>query len=222
MCFSATASLVAAGSLGLAGKETLKKVKEKSDLPFASIPMIFAVQQGVEGLVWISLTNPLLNGLSGLLSFAFTMFAYVLWPIYVPITMLLMEHDRTRRRILKVLACMGFIAGTYLFYTMVSRGVTSQIIGGSISYSSYSAYPLPIFAMYFAATCLSCLVSSHKMVNLFGITLFASCFFTYQCYTSTFYSVWCFFAALLSFIVYLHFSPLNDVVRGLKERFKMA
>ncbi len=223
MCFSAPASFIAGGALCAIGRETVKKTRVKTELPFASIPLIFGIQQFIEGLVWISLGTPMLNlYLNHLLSFAFTFFAYVFWPVFVPVAILLMETDLLRRKILKVFACMGFITGIYLFYTMVNLPVTSQIVQNSISYSMGEVYSIPVFFMYLAATCATCIASSHRMVNIFGITLFASCFFSYQCYTYTFFSVWCFFAALLSFIVYLHFSPLNDVVREIKSRLRMA
>ncbi|HRY90759.1 MAG TPA: hypothetical protein P5229_00235 [Candidatus Gracilibacteria bacterium] len=222
MCFSATASFIAGGSLTLAGKGTLKKVREKSDIPFASIPLLFGIQQTIEGLVWLSFSSPVYaSTLNHLFSFAFTLFAYVLWPIFVPIAIYLMERDQLRSRILKLFIAIGLIAGLYLLYTMIRVPVTSQIIQHSISYSN-AATGYPIFIMYLISTCLSCLVSSHRMVNIFGVTLFASCFFAFQCYANAFFSVWCFFAALLSVIVYLHFTVKVDVIQNIKNFFRIA
>ena len=219
MCFSAPASLIAGGALCAVGKETLKKPKQKTDIPFASIPLIFGIQQIIEGCVWLSVGMPALNGI---ISFAFLMFAYVLWPVFVPIAIRLMEKDALRKKILEPFVAMGLLTGIVLFYSIITGPVSAQAVQFSLSYSSTGNFPGFTIWLYVAATCLSCLVSSHKMVNLFGITLFASCFTAYQCYASSFVSVWCFFAALLSFIVYLHFSPLNDVVRDIKARLKMA
>jgi hypothetical protein len=50
MCFSATANFVGSGVLGTVGVTTLSKVKHRRELMFASLPALFAVHQGIEGL----------------------------------------------------------------------------------------------------------------------------------------------------------------------------
>lgn len=219
MCFSAQASLIAGTTLGLIGKETLKKPKVRSDYPYASIPAIFAVQQFTEAAVWLTFGMPVINQV---LAFIYMFFAYVLWPVFVPVAILLMETSPLRKRLIKIFAVCGMIVGLTMFYSMFTGPVEAQVIGQSISYTSIGNYPHILFWLYAAATCFSCIVSSHRMVTLFGLTLGVSCFTAYQCYANSFFSVWCFFAALLSFLVYLHFHPVEEVVRGIKSRLKIA
>jgi hypothetical protein len=219
MCFSASASLIAGTTLTVIGKETLKKPKVKTDIPFASIPLIFGIQQFVEGAIWLSFGMPVINQV---LAFVYLVFAYVLWPVFVPIAILLMETDPLRQKIIKAFAVCGMIAGMTMLYSILTGPVEAQVIQQSISYSSVGNFPEAIFWLYLAATCFSCIVSSHRMVTLFGITILVSCFTAYQCYASSFFSVWCFFAALLSFMVYLHFHPADELMRQIKERFKIA
>jgi hypothetical protein len=57
MCFSATASFGASVVLGTIGVATLTKVKERAQVPFAIIPIMFAVQQFTEGILWIGLSD---------------------------------------------------------------------------------------------------------------------------------------------------------------------
>ncbi len=57
MCFSAEASFAVGGTLLILGVATIRKVIHKKDLPIALIPIIFALQQMVEGLLWISLVE---------------------------------------------------------------------------------------------------------------------------------------------------------------------
>ena len=66
MCFSAAASLAAGGTLSVVGGLTLAKVKNKSELPFASIPLLFGIQQAIEGAVWLSFGSPVLNTIATL------------------------------------------------------------------------------------------------------------------------------------------------------------
>jgi hypothetical protein len=44
MCFSATASFVAGTTLSTIGVVTITKVKQRSELPFALIPLLFGIQ----------------------------------------------------------------------------------------------------------------------------------------------------------------------------------
>ena len=72
-------------------------------------------------------------------------------------------------------------------------------------YVSPHFYKLPVMGLYLAATCVGCFLSSVGTVRLFGalaLALFgvASVFFSVALF-----SVWCFFAAVLSSIIYLHF-----------------
>jgi len=54
MCFSATASFIAGVSLLVLGVATVKKAKRKAEIPFAMIPLLFGVQQIIEGMLWLS------------------------------------------------------------------------------------------------------------------------------------------------------------------------
>ena len=55
MCFSATASFMVGGSLTLLGAVMLKRVTHKAELPFAAIPLLFGIQQVIEGMLWLSI-----------------------------------------------------------------------------------------------------------------------------------------------------------------------
>jgi hypothetical protein len=219
MCFSTSASMIAGVTLGMIGRETVKKPKVITDYPYASIPLIFSVQQFTEGAVWFTINMPVINHI---LAFVYLFFAYVVWPVFVPIAVLLMENNPLRQKSLKLFAVLGMITGLTLLYSILSGPVEAQIIQNSLSYSSIANYPPGIFWMYLAATGVSCLVSGHRMVTLFGITILIASFTSWQCYANTFISVWCFFSAILSFIVYLHFQPVGELVRGIKARLNIA
>ena len=59
--------------------------------------------------------------------------------------------------------------------------------------------------LYLMSTTLSPFLSSYRTVKLFGVLLLLSFAAAYALYATWFISVWCFFAALLSVAVYLHF-----------------
>ena len=59
--------------------------------------------------------------------------------------------------------------------------------------------------LYLMSTTLSPFLSTHRTVKLFGVLALSSFAAAYAFYATWFISVWCFFAVLLSAVVYLHF-----------------
>ena len=93
MCFSATASFSAGAVLLGLGTLTLKSAHRPRELPFAAIPLLFAIQQLSEGVIWLTFGSeaPLLNTV---MTHVYSFFSHVLWPIYVPVAVLLIETAR--------------------------------------------------------------------------------------------------------------------------------
>lgn len=202
MCFSATASFVAGGTLTATGALTLSKAKTKKELPLASIPLLFGVQQAVEGVVWVSFGSTMINALA---ANAFLFFAYVLWPIYVPVAVLLVETHPLRRKILQVFSVLGLAVGMYLLYFLIIEPGKAHILNQSIAYDFRHVYDLLYVAPYVIVTTVSGMVSSHRVLNLFGVTTLIAFFVSQWFYSVNFISVWCFFAAILSVLVLWHF-----------------
>ena len=57
MCFSTTASFASFSVLTAVGVAGIKYVKKPSQKFFAAIPFLFAIQQFIEGFVWIGILN---------------------------------------------------------------------------------------------------------------------------------------------------------------------
>ena len=203
MCFSATASFVAGTSLSLIGVATLKTVKEKSEIPFAMIPLLFGVQQLTEGVIWLTFSRdaPLLQQT---MTYVYSGFSHVLWPIYVPFAIGILESVRWRKRALAGFEVAGLLVGLYLLYFIVTAPVVAQVVSRHIEYISPHFYVPPMIVLYLAATCVSAFFSSHKFVNLFGALALLSFVAAYVIYAHALVSVWCFFAALLSILMYVH------------------
>ena len=64
MCFSATASFSAGAVLLGIGALTVKSSHRRREMPLAAIPLLFAIQQLTEGVIWLTFRHeaPLLNG----------------------------------------------------------------------------------------------------------------------------------------------------------------
>ena len=126
MCFSAPASFTAAAVLLGLGTVTMRRARSRRELPYAAIPLLFGVQQLLEGMLWLTFPDraPLLNvALTHLYSF----FSHVLWPIYVPLAALALESVRWRRRVLVAIAVAGALVGLYLLAMLVKLPITAVV-----------------------------------------------------------------------------------------------
>jgi len=208
MCFSATASFVVGSALSAVGVVTVKKAKRKAEIPFALIPLLFGIQQITEGFVWLSFRFDT-SWLNVIATYIYSLFSHVLWPIFVPISVGLLETVPWRKKALHIFQFMGIAVGLYLLYFLVKFPITSRVINESIVYNSPHFYIIPVLIFYFAATCISSLFSSHKIINIFGIIALLSAAVAYGFYAESFISVWCFFAAILSVIILLYFYYYN-------------
>ena len=204
MCFSASASFIAGGALSTVGVATLKKAKKKSEIPFATVPLLFGIQQAIEGVLWFAFQNNIVL-MQSVATFLFSFFAYALWPAFMPFSVRLLEPAPKRRKILSILLVIGGAVGLYLLYFIIRYPVLSEINHHSIAYTETVPFGSLLFWVYVIAGCGSCLVSSHKLINYFGVLSIISIAFAAYLYATSFVSVWCFFAAMLSSIVYLYF-----------------
>jgi hypothetical protein len=205
MCFSATASFTAGTALSAVGGLTLRQSRGNVELPLALVPLLFGVQQLTEGVLWLSLNNGLAL-LQSYSTYIYSGFSHVLWPIFVPFAILLVETRRRRRAAIGVFLVLGLSVGLYLLYFIVRFPVTAQVNGRSIFYDSPHFYIGGVLVIYLLATCVGGLFSSHRCVNVFGVLAFVLAIAAYLVSVNTFVSVWCFFAAVLSLLVYAHFS----------------
>lgn len=203
MCFSATASFTAGSVLSAVGIATLMKAERKSELPFAMIPLLFGVQQFIEGVVWLTLRGDTPQ-LAHAATYAYSIFSHVLWPIFIPFAFRTLEIVPQRRNTMRWFQGLGLAVGLYLLFFIVTGPVVAEIVGQHIAYPSPHFFIKPVIALYVTATCLTGFFSSHPFVRLFGALTLLSFIGTYLFYSHALVSVWCFFAAILSVLIYLH------------------
>lgn len=216
MCFSATASFTAGAALGVVGVLTIRKSRGGGvrELPLAMIPLLFGVQQVAEGVVWLGLGRDLGGWQTGA-TFVFSFFSHAWWPIFVPIAFLLVEPEPWRRKALGVFVALGVAVGLYLLYFLFQLPVTARIVEDSIAYESVHFYTPVVLVLYLLATTISGLFSSHWCLRAFGGLAFVLALAAAGIALTTFVSVWCFFAAILSLLIYLHFNGPMQACRHL-------
>lgn len=215
MCFSATASFSAAAVIGGIGIVTLRAAGAWPDrriLALAAFPLLFALQQVVEGLLWLDLARPDPGALRGILVHGFQGYAEVLWPTFAPLAALLIEPDRRRRMLIACCLAIGVALSLYLLAAMITHPYSASIGSGHIVYRNGFQYPAAIEVPYVVATTLSLLISSHKRVQVLALIILIGFGVAYVSFHHSYISVWCFFAAVASVLVYWHVWRAQDHV----------
>lgn len=204
ICFSANASILAGITLLAIGTVTVRRVDQLSQLPYAIIPLAFGLQQLAEGYLWLLL--PTQSQATNAATTIYLSFSHVLWPALVPFAVLMMEPVTARRKRLLIPMTAGAFAAIYFLFALVTEPVSALIDGKHIVYHLPHRHDAFILMLYVIGTCVAPLLSSYKTVRLFGIAITMSLIVAGIAYLNWFASVWCFFAALMSGVVFLHFS----------------
>lgn len=205
MCFSAPASLAASGVLGVSGIAILRMPKKKVEIPLSLFPIIFAIHQLVEGILWLSLTGTISDSYKAGAIYAYAFIAFVLWPIFVPFAMYMIETGRMRRKLIFLCQLVGLYIGIAFLIGITRGSVNATMVSHSISYQ-ISPSPDMSLAPYLIAVSVPFLISSNKRLVILGVALLIACgTAAYMACSSTFPSMWCFYAAILSLIIYLYF-----------------
>jgi hypothetical protein len=214
MCFNAAASLAATAVLIPAGLHTLNLAWRggRRFLPLAAFPLLFGVQQGLEGALWLGLGDPLTQILGTppaasvrLVALGFLSFAFVLWPVLVPLAAYTVEPRPQRRRLFALLALLGAFGGLFIYLPLAIHPdwLRVGILEGSIRYEPKILFPALLSqplgrGLYAMVVLVPLLASSETLLRRFGLLVLVSVVLSAIAYSYAFISVWCFFAALLS------------------------
>jgi hypothetical protein len=209
MCFSATVSFAAAATTGLLGAVTLTKVFSWQEKSLATIPLIFASQQAMEGGQWLVLGGVHIPIPTILLTNGYAFLAFAIWPVYLALAVTLVEQNYLRRLFMVGLVALGAVVALYGVTHISFYPYEACIVGHSISYSDRAAYPHMIFGAYLAAGCLPPILSSNKTIRWLGEVIIIGLITAWIFYFKTRFSVWCFFSALASATIYLHFDTVR-------------
>lgn len=207
MCFSAVASFSASVVLGVIGTIVVKKVNLPSQLAFACIPFLFSFQQFTEGILWLSLSNKEFVFLQPVSTYLFLIFAQIVWPTWVPLSILFLENDRKRKKALYIILGIGILLSFYLTFCFLFYDVSAEIDHNHIKYELNFPFSKNVLwltgSFYFIPTVVSTFISSVKRMQILGMIILISCVLTRLFALKYFISLWCFFAAIISVLILL-------------------
>jgi hypothetical protein len=203
MCFSATASFGASAIFLGIGLISFKNSESKEQKFLASIPLLLSIQQIFEGVLWLTISKP--NYLEWVKpsTYGFLIFAQVIWPILIPMALLFLEKESMRKKALSYFLALGLIQALFMGYGLLVFPAESSVSGSHIRYEmdfpAANNWYGGVF--YILATGFSPFVSSIKRISLIGVIILFTYLFTRIFYEYYVISVWCYFAAMISFVI---------------------
>lgn len=203
MCFSATASFAVGASLLGPGYYAIKHTKSRGMLTFACTPILFSFHQIAEGCVWMSLKNPDFASWYKPALYGYSFISQPLWPIWVPLTMWLMETDKRRKKILYYFLLLGGASSIYMFYCLINYEMSAIIENCHIRYLRDFPYLNIMRPVNFVTIAVTPFLSTLRYTKLLAAAMMGALILTYFFFTNYLISVWCFFAAILSLLIIL-------------------
>lgn len=221
MCFSATASFAAAAILVPTGLYCLKKSNDIDERywALAMLPLLFGLQQLLEGGVWVALTAGDAAAARSF-TFGFLFFSHFVWLGWIPYSSYLTEDRAGRKRLFLATTWVGVSMGTYMYAPLFFRPawVDVSIVRQAIDYDlvfaldSYLSQPLQT-VFYGLIILLPLLLSSDLYHRVLGGMVLVAALVTLTLFDWVFISVWCYFAAIISLYIFFMIARRVQVAR---------
>ncbi len=204
MCFSAAASFGASALLTGATLAASRYVTEKKQRPLLAVPVLFAVQQFIEGWVWLSLTMEQFAHLKNTVVTAYMVFAEMVWPLWIPFVFILLERHHSRLRLLWTFQGIGILIIFPTVYYMLHFPILASVSNHHINYAPQfpGDWLLWRSIAYALAAVVPFFVSTYPRAWVMGIPNALSFFIAAFFFPGYIISVWCYFAALISMSVW--------------------
>jgi hypothetical protein len=205
VCFSATANFVGSGVLGAVGVVTLTKVKHRRELLFASLPVLFAVHQFMEGFVWLGLDGILSSAVAHDMGAAFLLYAQGILPFLMPLSVLLFEPDAKSRKRMRPFLLIGTGTTLYILWALTAFPFQVYLKNHSIVYLNAGTDNTALAVLYVIATCGSLFFSRVRDMVIFGTANLVILLIVMAVKRYAFTSLWCAYAAAASVIILAYF-----------------
>ncbi len=205
MCFSAAANFVGSGVLTTVGVVTLTRVRHRRELLFASLPILFAVHQFIEGFVWLGLDGILPPRVTHNMGAAFVLYAQGLLPFLLPLSVFLFEPDAKSRRRMRPFLILGTLTTLYILWALIAYPLQIYVERNSIVYINQGTNHTSVAIFYVIATCGSLLFSKVPDMVLFGVANMVILLAVMEVKRYAFTSLWCAYAAVASVIILAYF-----------------
>jgi hypothetical protein len=203
MCFSLHADLVAGLALMPIGVMALREVRCRREIPFASLPLLFAAHQLVEALVWAGAHGDVSQHVGHAAAVAYVIYALPVLPTLIPLAVLLLEPQKARLRVAPFVV-LGLAVSGYLGWTMLTHPVTVTVHAHALAYGTGVSNGAFWTVLYVLAVIGPSVLSGYRTIVAFGVFNLLGLVLVSVVYVSAFASFWCVLAGISSVLILLH------------------
>lgn len=203
MCFSAEADLVAGLALLPVAAVSLREVRHAREVPFAALPLLFAVHQLVEALVWAGVDGRVSPGVQQAAALAYLVVALPVLPVLVPLAVLLLEPHSRRLRVAPFVV-LGAVVAAYLAVAVLDGPIAVVEHPHALSYVAHVDDVVVWSGLYIVAGIGPSLLSGYRSLVAFGVVNLVGLTVVALVYAEAFASLWCVWAAASSVLMAVH------------------
>jgi len=203
MCFSIEADVVAGVALLPVAALSLREVRHVREVPFAALPLLFALHQLTEALVWAGLDGHVSANVLEVAALVYVLFAFPVLPTLVPTAVLLLEPKGARLRVAPFVG-LGLVVSAVLAYFVLNGPLTVEERAHAVLYGVDLQHGMFWAVLYIVATVGPALMSGYPSIVAFGALNLVGLSLVALIYREAFASLWCVLAALMSVLVLLH------------------
>jgi hypothetical protein len=220
VCFSVQADVVAGVVLLPMAFVSLREVRQAREVPFASLPLLFALHQLIEAVVWAGSDGyEVSRSVWQAAVWMYVGFAMVVLPTLFPLSVLLLEPQGARRRVAPFVA-LGVVMSAVFTVEVFSAPVTAVSHPHALEYATGLSHGGLLSLGYIVAVIGPALLSGYRSVVAFGVVNLVGLLVVATVYLDAFASLWCVYAALTSALVMVHMIlrrrlPDSDRLEGL-------
>ena len=203
MCFSVEADVVAGLLVLPVGVLSLREVRRPRELPFAALPLLFAVHQLVEAVVWAGAEGSVSSEVQQAAAMAYLIFALPVLPTLVPVAVLLLEPHGARRRVAPFVA-LGSVVSAYLAFVLATHPIHVVARPHALGYYVGLPHENVWTVLYIVAVIGPSLLSGYPSIVAFGVLNLVGLSVVALVYAEGFASLWCVWAGLTSVLILAH------------------
>lgn len=203
MCFSAEADLVVGVALLPVAALALREVRHVREVPFAALPLLFALHQLVESLVWAGVDGDVCPAVRDGASLAYVLFALPVLPTLMPVAVLMLEPRGARLRVAPF-AAVGVAVTAYLGQAVLDGPITIDVHPHALQYGVGLSNGVLWSVLYVVAVIGPSVLSGYPSIIGFGVLNLVGLTAVALLYVESFASLWCVYAACSSVLVLVH------------------
>jgi len=199
---------------------SLREVRHAREVPFASLPLLFALHQLTEALVWAHYEDGWASPQLGETAvWLYVGFAMVVLPTLFPLSVLLLEPRGARLRVAPFVV-LGVVLSVVFAVEIFTAPVTVVVHPHALEYATGLTHGNLLSVLYVVAVIGPALLSGYRSIVVFGLVNLAGLLVVAVAYLDAFASLWCVYAALTSALVVVHMIrrrrlPASDRLEGL-------